>query len=646
MCGIFGVLNREEKLPDQAVLESAIKSMAHRGPDNFGFYNDGTAYLAHSRLKIIDLTSAGNQPIANEDGTAFLIFNGEIYNYRELRSMLKKKGHRFRGDSDSEVIIHLYEDLGEKCVNRLRGMFAFAVWDKKKNRIFAARDHLGIKPLYFFENNNSFFFSSEIKAFRYLNEIPFTLDKQAVYHYLTIGSIPPPLTIIKGVRSLLPGHFLTRDKTTAVEKYWQTDFPDAPKKMTLAEGAVSLRTLLEDSVRSHMVSDVPVGAFLSGGLDSTIIVALMSKFSSQPVRTFTVGYDVKGEFDETGYARLTADRYSTDHSEYIITEKDLVNNIFKAIWSMDQPSHDALNSYFVSMAAKQAGLKVAFSGLGADELYAGYSSFKFAKKIKDLDWFIRRVPSLVTRSWKRLDKIISADFRNSWKWKAMSALLGCYPRISQQYHQAKLFFDEGEKESIFREDYWAELGQESRDRDSFALLDDMAGKAGTEDIVNRVSCLELNSYLSSTLLRDTDAMSMAHSLEIRVPFLDRRLVEYSLTMPGDLKLHRSGSKYALINSVRDIVPEEIINRKKMGFAFPLGVWLKRPAMMEVVNDCLSREAVAKRGIFDFGTVDRYRREFFRNNNLRNGQLYLKIWLMTVLELWSRAYLDEKDNFGL
>ncbi len=642
MCGIFGIYSQNQELPQDEYLIKAAKVLTHRGPDHLGWHKEKNLFLAHNRLKIIDLTEAGNQPLSNEDGTIWLVFNGEIYNYRQLQKELKLDGHKFSSCSDSEVIIHLYEKYGKNCLNRLRGMYAFAIWDKKKQSIFAARDHLGIKPLYYTYQRDYFILTSEIKVFTSLKFLPIKLDIQAVYDYLTFGAVPAPQTILENLKSLLPAHLLEfKDNRLSIQRYWQIK-PSGSKPLSSRHRCSNeLRRLLEEAISTHMVSDLPVGAFLSGGIDSTIIVGLMSQLSQESVRTFTVGYDVKEGFDETSFARLVADRFSTNHTEVILTENDIFTQLGKAIWHMDQPSHDALNSYFVSQAAKQAGLTVAFSGLGADEIFAGYSSFKFAKLLEDISWLTKRVPRSVTSAWRQLQKFLPLQFQHQWFWKGVSGALGCYPKLSQQYHQAKLFFGESEKIKLCRRDFFTQLNGYYSSESRLDRLADFDGG----DVINKVSYLELNSYLPYTLLRDTDAMSMANSLEVRVPFLDRKVVEFSISIPGAYKYSQSSGKSILIESLKDIIPTEIANRRKRGFSFPLGVWLKRKALKEIVGDCLSKRAIENRGFFNYKTVEKYRNSFYRSDNSHAGQLYMKIWLLTVLELWNRIYLDSHDSIS-
>ena len=639
MCGIFGIHSSTSIPLKQKTFCEVVDAMRHRGPDDGGFYMDKGIALGMRRLSILGLSPLGHQPMGNEDGTIQIVFNGEIYNYKELGERLKAKGHRLNSRSDTEVIIHAYEEWGEACLKELRGMFAFAIWDKEQRKLFAARDRLGIKPLYYTMKRGSFIFASEIKALIATGLIEKELDPVAFYHYLTFGAIPAPWTILKDIKALLPGHKLVlRGDKLEIERYWDIEISEPILKRSEQEWAEGLRKLLEESMSLHMISDVPVGAFLSGGVDSSIVVGLISQTMSRSLKTYSIGYDVGGtDYNETFYARIVAERFATDHTEITITEKEVIDALDDIIWYMDQPSHDGLNSYFISEAAT-SGVTVALSGLGGDELFAGYSMFKFARKLANYRWLTHRIPRRVSHMFEALNTGVSPRYKNRWLWRGMLGVVGCYPTIADQYELVRLFFNTREKEKLLSDEFKSQLCKCEYD-DSTEILKTLSAKVADWDIVNHLSYMESKTYLSDTLLRDMDAMSMAHSLEVRVPFIDHRLVEYAASIPPELKLNGMVAKYILKESVKDMLPESILSRKKMGFSFPLGVWLRQGKLRQVVDDCLSVESIKDRSLFKHEAVRKVYNDFYRHSDYRDGQIYLKVWLLVVLELWCRRYLD-------
>jgi asparagine synthase (glutamine-hydrolysing) len=648
LCGIFGVTACDGQLELREEFREAYKAMEHRGPDDQREFYDGHTYLGHCRLKIIDLSEAARQPMSNEDGTIWIVYNGEIYNYPELRKLLQSKGHRLNSNSDTETILHLYEDYGEKCLKFLRGMFSFAIWDRRKNQLFLARDKLGIKPLYYSFQNGRFAFASEIKPLLIAGLARRKINMTALKHYLSFGAIPTPLTIFKDIRSLTPGCFLVfKQGFLSIDRYWHLPVgkPKANKSLTIKEYAVQLRNLLEEIMAQHMVSDVPLGAFLSGGLDSSIVVGLMSKIVARPIKTFCVGYDVGGEeYNELKYANIASLHFGTDHNQVIVTEKQVANELGKIISHLDQPSHDALNSYFVSKAAAKE-VKVVLSGLGGDELFAGYSVFKFARKLNQYKKIQQFIPEVVPKVLRKLEDSLPPALKVSWYWRGLVGILGGYPKIADQYSVVKLFFREEEKANLLTQGVWEDgKGGERFPQSSSIYLDWLAWSHRDSDPVNTLSYLELSTYLRDTLLRDTDVMSMAHSLEVRVPFLDHQLVEFVANIPPELKLSDDlRSKYILVESVRDLLPSRIVHRKKMGFGVPMNIWLKG-VLRPIVEECLSAHSIKNRGLFQPEAVKRVKREFYsvRTDNPRVYQISQKVWLLTVFELWCRECLDKID----
>ncbi|MBI4300556.1 MAG: asparagine synthase (glutamine-hydrolyzing) [Chloroflexi bacterium] len=634
MCGICGLVG----VSDAGIVKRMCDAIAHRGPDDEGLYTGSEATLGARRLAIIDLSTSAHQPMSNEDGSLWLAFNGEVYNYRELRSELQRRGHVFRSNGDGETLLHLYEEHGEACVQHLQGMYAFAIWDSLRRRLFIARDRLGIKPLYYAQKGNLFVFASEIKAMLASGLIAKEVDHQAISHFLSFGAVPAPRTILREVHALLPGHWLRlQGGKLAVERYWDVEFAEQPPQRDEREWAKALLEQLRESVRSCMVSDVPLGAFLSGGIDSSAIVGLMSSLVSQPVRTFSVRYDAGGaQYDESPYARMVAQRFGTEHTEVVVTEGDVAERLDDIVWHMDQPSHDGLNSYFVSKAAR-TGVTVALSGLGGDELFAGYGNFKFARRMERLRPFSSLLSPLTQSAVVAADGLMPASYRNHWLWQQVGkGLLARYPTTARAY-AVRLFYDEAEKRRLLQGGLVNRNGHET----SLGLIEGLAQRVSGADTVNQISYLEMRSYMADTLLRDADVMSMAHSLEVRVPYLDHRLVEFAATVPPELKLRGAVHKYILKESLKELLPNEILNRPKMGFSFPLAIWLRGNSLRHVVDSCLTREAVERRGFFRWREAAAVRDDFYRLSpeSPTVYRMCQRLWTIVVLELWCRRYLD-------
>jgi asparagine synthase (glutamine-hydrolysing) len=576
MCGICGVVGIESNEHGESIVRRMLGSIVHRGPDEEGSLAVKRASLGARRLSIIDLPG-GSQPMWNEDSTVAVVFNGEIYNFRSLRRELESLGHRFRTSSDTEVIPHAWETWGVGCVERLEGMFAFAVVELlggprgQAARVFLARDRLGIKPLYYSLAAGKVYLASEVRALLASGSIPLRISAQAIRSYLLFGSVSEPLTIVEGVFSLPPGHWVLIDAANPQIKpisYW--DFEACRTKFS-ADGKRSpsrrVRALLENAVEAHLVADVPIGVFLSSGIDSTTIAALASR-ARGGIHTFTVAFP-EAEFNEAEIARRSAKRLGTTHCEISVSGEQMVSRLGEAIASFDQPTTDAVNSYFVSWAARQAGLKVALSGLGADELFGGYATFRATRRVASLQraaqFFPRKFRSYVGA---RIEQAKFSRATPDARRKIASAWgdPGVFPHA---YFFTRTLFTPSTVASALR----------GRDGSlSSALwsswLESAVKQSQSMDTFTAVSWLELRSYLLNTLLRDTDAASMSHSLEVRVPFLDLSLVEYVLSLPESAKAKRGAPKSLLIESVRDLLPAEVIGQAKRTFTFPWSVWLR------------------------------------------------------------------------
>jgi len=583
MCGICGVIGIESKEIGEAVVRRMIRAIVHRGPDEEGLLAAPRFAAGTRRLSIIDLPG-GSQPVWNEAGTLAVFFNGEIYNFLSLRAELEASGHKFRTRSDTEVIVQAYQAWGKDCVDRLRGMFAFAVVEMPQGRsglptrVFIARDRLGIKPLYYAIADGVLLFASEVRALLASDCLAPNLSEEALSSYLLFGSVSEPMTLVEGVASLPAGHCMTisiSDKGTIAEpkSYWdiETELANAARasRSVAIPSATRVRSLLEDAVRYHLVADVPVGVFLSSGLDSTAIATLASR-AQNGIHTFTLAFP-DAEFSEAEIARSTAKRLGTDHCELTLSDGDMVARLDEAIAAFDQPSMDGINTYFVSWAARKAGLKVALSGLGSDELFGGYSSFRDTARVARLAAMARFVPRPL-RAFIANQAMDSNPLRLSpdGSRKAFAAWLdpGSLPH---PYFFTRALFAAQTTASWLREDgnAWSRTAWGR-------WLAHATGETSSMDTFTAISWLELRSYLLNTLLRDTDAMSMHHSLEVRVPFLDSALVEYVLSLRESAKRDPRQPKALLIQALGDLLPQEVAAQPKRTFTFPWENWLCGP----------------------------------------------------------------------
>lgn len=560
MCGIFGF-----NWSDRALAEEVSRTLNHRGPDQKGFYADQAVTLGHLRLSIIDLSELGRQPMDNEDGTVLLVFNGEIYNFLEIRGILEKKGHLFKSRTDSEVIIHAYEEWGPDCLGHLRGMFAFALWDNHRKRFFLARDRLGIKPLYYYNQKGLFAFASEIKALLKIPAVERKVNLQGLYYYLGFEFVPSPLTMFEGIQKLPPGHYLmVSDDQMEVKPYWDLVFKTTANSE--AEAVEEMRGLLTETVRLHLISDVPLGVFLSGGLDSSTLVALMRRLGVDPLRTFSIGYP-DPSFSELPYAQLVADQFETQHTVLMIPEvtpKDLE----EAVWHLDEPMTDlsALPLFLVCREAKKH-VTVCLSGEGGDEIFVGYDRFKASKA----DAYYRMLPG-----WIR-EKIIYPLIKS----------LPDQPQKKGAINMAKRFVEGSfldREGGHLRWQYFSSPEGDNRlynDRfkdqirmDPFAMIRHYRSQCPSPNRLDQEIYLDLKFIMPDSVLMKVDKMSMAHALEIRVPFLDHLFVEMTATWPGDWKLKGFQTKAIFRKALQGLLPDKIVNRGKQGYSLPVKNWLR------------------------------------------------------------------------
>lgn len=558
MCGISGVYIRSEgneKLKDAVIRMNAIQSL--RGPDDEGVWSANGIALGHRRLSILDLSSAGHQPMQDASGTAHITFNGEIYNFLELKEELEaNKGIIFRTESDTEVILAAYKEWGVESFKKLRGMFAFGLWDGKERALYLVRDHYGIKPLYYYLGVGRLVFASTVNALLKSGVVPPEKNPDAAIGFLLFGSVPQPLTTIKNVLALPAGHYLRVDEHGAAKlnSYYDPLSPFQKKRdIDFSSAAMETESLLKDSVSHHLISDAPLGIFLSGGLDSSALAALAAEGRENPITTLSVIFN-EGEFSEQKYQEAVVRRINSDHRNILVTEKDFFDMLPAIFEAMDQPTIDGVNTFFVSWAAKKAGLKVVLSGLGSDEIFMGYGHFKKAAYLRALQSMPGFVPSALALLGGRYGKLSNLAFSGPLY------LYLSYRGLRTPLEACKLLgIDE---RSVI----------ESMQRIEYARnLPDAIYHLAPEDAL---SYLELQIYLQNQLLKDTDFMSMRHSIEVRVPFLDRPLVEYVSSLPTRVKMRNGENKSLLVEAVRKMLPKEIFERKKMGFTFPLEQWLR------------------------------------------------------------------------
>jgi asparagine synthase (glutamine-hydrolysing) len=625
MCGICGVYSYNSSEPvDRDVLEGMLTRIRHRGPDEEGMHVDGGVGLGSRRLSIIDL-SGGTQPIYNEDRTVVVVFNGEIYNYRELRSALERRGHTLATSSDTEVIVHLYEEAGDDCVQELRGMFAFALWDARRKRLLLARDRLGIKPLYFADHRGQLVFGSEIKALLRHPSIEARPNAEALGHFLSLKYVPAPQTMFEGIRALPPGTLLVCDqhgpKTRA---YWQLRFAQhGGRPQSEAAYESQLASILRESVKLHLVSDVPFGAFLSGGVDSSTIVALMSELLTAPVKTFSVGFDGDGAtFSELPYARLVAERFGTDHHEIIVGGADLVERAEKVVWHLDQPIADpaTLANYMVSELASRH-VKMVLTGEGGDELFAGYARHAGDK----LSPLFQPLPTPVKAAALALAMRLPRFHRPKL---ALYAL--CQPDETSRLVNWFPLFHPHMKSALLTDEFKAELNGSSAAR----VFAECLARTDAIDPLSRMLFVDTSLWLPDDLLARGDKTSMAASIEARVPLLDHKVVEFAASVPAHLKVKGLTRKYLLKKVARGLLPSEVITRKKQGFPVPLSIWFRKEAR-SFLRDVLSPAAVRRRGVFD----PKYVQDLIERNERGEVDGGAWLWALVNVELWYRLFID-------
>ena len=626
MCGIAGFVGQGTR--DH--LEKMVQTLVHRGPDDQGLFLAPGIGLGMRRLSIIDL-AGGRQPMATEGGILHVVFNGEIYNFRELRSDLMERGHRFRTQSDTEVLLHLYEDMGPACVERLRGMFAFALWDAPRENLLLARDRLGKKPLYYWHHDGLFLFASEIKALLYHPAVSRTLDWDALHHYLAFGYTPASRSIFAGIAKLPPAHIATlQDGALTLRRYW--DLPTGSTVLdsqpSLPEVTARVRHELREAVRLRLESDVPLGVFLSGGIDSSAVVASMREVTAQRIATFTIGFGrAAPSFDELPYARMVAQRFETDHHEEVLEPK--VADILPAIVRhFDEPFADssAIPTFVVAQATARH-VKVALSGIGGDETFAGYPRYlgvRLSDPYARIPRWLRSIPTAL------LISVLpeTERSRNLGDW-ARRFVKGAEEPLPDRYIGWTRFFSKANLARLVTPALQAQwlTNVEASHQAAFA-------SRGRNDLVDGVLRIDLSTYLPDDLLVMADRMSMAHSLELRAPFCDHRVIEESLRISPEVKIPGFRLKGLLKAAFADVLPPQVLSHRKQGFMIPLGRWL-RTELRDMMEDLLSRERVRTRGLFVPEAVEALKQEHLRGRRTHSDRL----WTLMVCELWMREYLD-------
>ena len=635
MCGICGIYNFTSGEPvNPSLLRAMCGAIAHRGPDDEGIWTGGEAGLGHRRLSIIDL-SGGRQPMSNEDGSVRIVFNGEIYNYRDLNPFLEERGHIFKTKCDTETIIHLYEEKGDDFLKDLGGMFAFALWDGRHKRLVLARDRLGKKPLYYSFHGGRLIFASELKALLCDASVPRNIDYTALSDYLSLLYVPAPKTIFREVKKLEPGSFLVADRNGCrTARYWDLSCR-AGYRGSFESAAEELKEILVHSIESRLESEVPLGAFLSGGIDSSAVVYGMSRFLERPVNTTSIGFREAG-FNELPWSRAVAGLVGSDHYEYLL-EPDFIRNLPRIVWHLDEPFADssALPTYLLCEMTRR-NVTVALSGDGGDEDFAGYTRYGQMRS----ENFFRYLPS-----WMR-DALLKPVLRT------LPANLRGYNflrNLTEKTHEramANTFFcfDDRFKKKFFLLSAGAK--KELQDYETFSLIERYFFECDSDDPVTRLQYVDVRTYLPEDILMKVDKMSMAHSLEVRAPFLDHRLVEFAFSLPSGFKVGRTGGKRVLKQAFKGTLPDDVLHRRKKGFSVPIDFWF-RNKLKGVMERVLFDKTTEARGYFEPDSVRELWRQYQRHP-FYQVDLSPRLWALFIFEIWNRIFIDgqKQNDIGL
>ena len=633
MCGIFGIVTYNSRVPSD-VLERATRSLAHRGPDDSGtvILRDSRSAnieigLGNRRLAILDLSPLGHQPMNDPSTGNWIVYNGEVYNFREVRAKLEREGLQFSSGSDTEVILKAYGQWGERCLSEFRGMFAFAIWDAQRHRLFVARDPMGIKPLYYYKSDHHFIFSSEVRTLLGTGLIPCRIDRAGVINFLSFGSLYDPNTLFEGVNSLLPGSYLTLEEGHLNEvQYW--GLADAALAES-SDGAIDsdekrgeietqVAQMLDEAVRMQLVSDVPVGVFLSGGIDSSSLVGILARNGVRP-STFSIVFR-EADFSEAQYSRAVAEHFHSDHHEITVSQQDFFAAIDPAIHAMDLPTIDGINTYFVSERTRAAGVKVAISGLGGDEIFAGYSTFRTVPSMERFAKAWNRIPRALQSP---LAKIYSAVAPSNDQNRKVIAFARNGGSVVHPYFLSRMLFTPEQQHGLM-----PTMGENFELVRAEQPLNESLRRAEGLDPINRISYLESRCYMLNTLLRDSDFMSMAHGLELRVPLIDHHMAQRILSLPGASKMSKSTPKPLLVKALAGQLPKNIIDRPKQGFTLPFEHWM-RDALRPTIENAFAR---IKDGPLD-ETIDASAVQQVWADFLQGKTSWSRPWALYVLQSW-------------
>lgn len=620
MCGICGIVDLNGKKVERDLIEQMSNEMVHRGPDDSGLFLDGPVGLGHRRLSIIDLKT-GQQPMFNEDGTVVVVFNGEIYNFADIKSDLVKKGHRFKTNSDTEVIVHAFEEMGTDCVDLFRGMFAIAVYDCKTRELFLARDRLGIKPLYYFKSRDVFIFASEIKAILKSGFYLPAVNLDVVDCFIRLGYVPGEQTAFEGIKKIQPGFSgVFKSGKLELKEYWDVK-SFGQRTISIRQAGDRLNELLKDTVRLHLISDVPVGVFLSGGLDSSSIVAYAKNLVDGPVKTFTVGYYDDPKSSELHYARLVAKHFQTEHFEYILTSEDFFESIDLFLNYVEEPVVESAGIALLRLAEyARREVVVLLSGEGADEIFAGYPLYRIMSWIE----MIKPLASMFPRSFASL--LVGLKFAGEKKHKYLDWI---YQPLNERYRTISCDVTQSIQNEIYREDFAKYV-----DNVLPRLFGKLFNKIKNGSGLQKMLYVDMKTWLPEDLLIKADKMTMAASVELRVPFLDHKVVEFAASLPDRFKLKGLNGKFLLREVMKSVLPKEIIHRKKMGFPVPISKWFRGSIYDQTRNILLDKKSLS-RGYF----TPKYIEKILQRHHSGLEDLGRRIFSLLVFELWHRKFID-------
>ncbi len=629
MCGICGKLNFDPEAPvSQPLLKAMADSISHRGPDDEGFYASGQVGFGFRRLSIIDL-AGGHQPLCNEDETVWIVFNGEIYNYKDLRQDLLDRGHIFRTHSDTETIVHLYEEFGEQCVEKLRGMFGFAIWDQRKRKLLLARDRTGIKPLYYGVTGKTLVFGSEMKALLVDPEIKREVETSTIDRFLTFDYVPGDDTLFKNIYKLPPASLMVvQDGKVEIKQYWDLHFSSG--SMTVRQAEEQLLALLEESVALHMISDVPVGFLLSGGVDSTAMLSLAARKTDKPISSYTVGFTNAGIADERPFARMAAEKYGSDHHEITISSKEFMDFMPRYVWHMEEPVCEppAVALYYVSKLARDF-VKVLISGEGGDEAFGGYPNYRAMLWIERLKQSTRSVHGAVSQSLALADKLM--------RWPRFGKYLPLLEVPFESYYYSRTSSPFRLFNAHYRDIYTSDFAGSVSKEHSLLPVTRLLQQNRSDDLLSRMLYVDTKTWLPDDLLVKADKMTMANSIELRVPLLDHKILEFAASLPSSFKVHNFETKYIAKRCLASQIPKEILHRKKAGFPVPYAEWLRTDLRGPVHDILLDRQSL-DRGYFKKSAIEKLLKE-----NAELGMHTKDVFSLVVLELWHREFLSAKPG---